>query len=97
MNTLDRENIRATLTQEAGRFLVEAHAVGLPVDRTHLLGWTVPLEKPKLATRLKRAIESGAVFYDWSIRTDVHGKTYVQASARVMGRHMNADLRRLGF
>jgi hypothetical protein len=51
----------------------------------------------RLAERYRAAVMAGAVFYDAEVKTDVNGKTYVQAHSRVMGRHANADLRALGF
>lgn len=51
----------------------------------------------RLSQRMVNAILADAVFYKPEIRTDTHGKTYVHASSRVMGKYMNADLKRLGF
>lgn len=51
----------------------------------------------KMADRLAKAIMAGAVYYDESVKYDVNGDPYVSASSRVLGRTMNADLRRLGF
>lgn len=51
----------------------------------------------KLARRYQKAALAGAVFYDTQVRTDVDGNTYVGCSMRVMGRHANADLTKLGF
>ena len=31
------------------------------------------------------------------VTLDVNGKTYVSAASQVLGRRMNADLKRLGF
>ena len=50
-----------------------------------------------LASRLAEAIDAGAVYYDHEVRTDVNGHTFVSARSRVLGRMMNADLKRLGF
>lgn len=65
------------------------------VDRPRTGGWLVRGEK--MARRLERALRAGAVYDSPRIATDVNGKTYVEGSAKVMGRYMNADLRRLGF
>lgn len=52
----------------------------------------------RLAERLVRAMEAGAVFYNVAERVrDADGSHYVGASSHVMGRYMNADLRRLGY
>lgn len=72
---------------------VEAHWSG--VDRPCVGGWAV--KDAKMAQRLKAAILAGVVYYDAQVHTDTAGKTYVHAPARVLGRTMNADLRKLGF
>lgn len=66
------------------------------VDRPNVGGYGVGPNR-KLAERLKRAIEAGVVYYDAQVKVDVNGATYVQANSRVLGRIMNADLKRLGF
>lgn len=50
-----------------------------------------------LARRLQRAIEAGAAFPIKGIATDKLGKTYALTDYNVMGRVLNADLKRLGF
>lgn len=65
------------------------------VDRKDGLGFLLPNEQT--ARRLERAINAGAVFAHMEIRTDVYGHTYVSAKSRVMGRYVNADLKRLGY
>lgn len=50
-----------------------------------------------LAARLEAAIRAGVVYVEPSIRVDVNGQSYVNANCRVLGRMLNADLRRLGF
>jgi hypothetical protein len=66
------------------------------VDRPITSGWQV---RNRDAVRLKRAIMAGAVCKSTRVATDVDGKTYVDhdGHARVSGRSMNADLKRLGF
>lgn len=66
-----------------------------PVDRPCTGGYLMP--NRKIAERLVAAINAGAVYVDPEIRTDINGRTYVSARARVLGRHANADLRALGF
>lgn len=69
------------------------------VDRPYTGGIGLP-NSPSgraLAQRLKKAIEAGAVFKPSGVKTDINGKTYVEAHAGVIGRTLNADLRRLGF
>ena len=70
--------------------------------------WSGDLDRPrtfgigagknrKLAERCARAINEGAVFSAPEVRTDVNGKTYVQAKCNVLARMLNADLKRLGY
>lgn len=51
----------------------------------------------QLAKRLASATEAGRVHEAAEILTDVDGRTYVQSSATVMGKRLNADLTRMGF
>lgn len=71
----------------------------LGTDRLPIMGWSLGARASArgLAERLRSAILAGKVFGPATIRTDVNGKTYVSADAFVLGRRMNADLRRLGF
>lgn len=64
------------------------------VDRPYGTGISV---QKKLASRLARAMEAGAVFLDPQIKTDINGNTYIEARCMVLGRHVNADLKKLGF
>ena len=69
------------------------------LDRRDGLNYGFNDTKPDryLAARLVRALDAGAALVFKSIGTDVNGKTYVQSEGRVFGRHMNADLKRLGY
>ena len=80
---------------EDDRIVVDALVKGVDVDRPETHGYVV--KDAKMAARLSAAINAGVVFYDPEVRTDVNGRTYVNAPSRVLGRMMNADLRRLGF
>jgi hypothetical protein len=66
------------------------------LDRPHTHGYVLG-NNSRLADRLSRAIEDGAVYENPRIVRDVDGRTYVQAHAKVMGKYANADLRRLGY
>ena len=66
-----------------------------PVDRPSTHGFV--LRNEKTARRLVNAINAQVVFADPVIKTDVDGRTYVQASSRVMAKYANADLKRLGY
>lgn len=65
------------------------------VDRPNGFGWTVGNQR--LADRLVLAIMAGAVFEDPRVREDINGRTYVTGTAKVLGRYLNADLRKLGY
>jgi hypothetical protein len=66
-------------------------------DREDVYAWALPSKGRALASRLARAVQAGAVLKNPVVKTDVNGKTYVSAESQVMGRHMNADLKRLGY
>lgn len=78
-------------------WVVDTRWEDVSVHRTVGLGWSVGAKKKRLAERLAAAIDAGVVFGQASIRTDVYGRTYIDATARVMGRYLNADLNRLGY
>lgn len=78
-------------------------------DDGHLSVWTVwhGVDRPctsgmsvkdrKMAARLTAAIEAGAAVTRGDVLTDVDGRTYVDEHWNVLGRMLNADLRRLGY
>lgn len=69
------------------------------VDRPQGAGWglrNTPAHN-KLALRLKAALEAGVVYRSATVATDVNGKTYVATQGHILGRTLNADLKRLGF
>jgi hypothetical protein len=70
---------------------------GADLDRPHTDGWSLAINKMSLAMRLKKAVDVGAVFQNPKIVTDINGKTYVSAEGHLMGRYLNAELKRLGF
>lgn len=79
---------------------VRVHYVGGDVDRRSGYGWGFrdTARNRALAARLCAAIEAGVVGSPAGILTDCGGATYVKSGgAFVLGRRMNADLRRLGF
>lgn len=87
----------ATIEKEANSYTVWTDWVGnKPLDRSRTFGISTGSNK-RLADRLARAINDGAVFYNPVIKSDVAGNTYVSADRRVMGRYLNADLKRLGY
>ena len=58
---------------------------------------SVVVTTKKVAERLARAIEDGVAYPYQGIKTDINGRTYVEAGYNVMGRRMNADLKKLGY
>lgn len=98
---LDGSNLQVTVTKVDDGVIpgwhVDTHTFGLPVDRTQLLGFGLTAKHGKLALRLQAAILAGRVFGAGIVRVDVNGKRYISADSKVLGRTMNADLKRLGF
>lgn len=78
---------------------VEWAPVDGALDRRSTGGWQLRDDAAgrRLAARLVRAVEAGAAVVFKGVKTDVNGRTYVHSERAVFGRHMNADLRRLGF
>jgi hypothetical protein len=64
------------------------------VDRPTPSGWSAPHH---LVDRLVRAILNGAAVRNPVIKTDVHGKTYVETDFVISGREMEQDLEAIGF
>jgi len=75
--------------------LWSVHPIWSDVDNPVGSGWLVRGER--LARRLEAALRAGVAIGPAEVCTDVNGKTYASYNHRVMGRYMNADLRRLGF
>lgn len=65
------------------------------VDRPYTGG--IGVKGMAMAKRLERAFLSGAAFSSTKIEKDINGKTYVSATYVVMGRHLNADLKKIGY
>lgn len=80
--------------RETDSYVVEAH--WSDVDRPVVHGISTG-GNLKLAERLRTAILAGAVYRNPEVRTDNGGKTYVSTTCMVLGRKLNADLKRLGF
>lgn len=66
-------------------------------DRGDVYAWAIPSKQEALASRLARAVRDGAVLTNPVVKTDVNGKTYVSCDSQILGRRMNADLKRLGY
>jgi hypothetical protein len=67
------------------------------VDRSQGCGWGIPIKKPQLAERLRKAIESGRLYDHVEVRTDSAGLTFMDAGHPIVGRRMNASLTEMGF
>lgn len=94
-----KPNAVLVITKDLGgapRYLVETHWTGVELDRPCTGGISTGGDW-KLAERLARAINAGAIHTDPKVVQDINGKTYVQSGHKVMGRYLNADLRKLGY
>ena len=82
-----------------GEFTVRTNVGGIKLDRTDLMGYRLPdtAHGRKLAERLRRAIEAGAVFPPTGVLTDIYGQTYLDYKTQVWGKYMNSGLKELGF
>ena len=66
-------------------------------DRERVYGWALSPKQQALAARLARAVQAGVVLKNPVKKTDVNGKTYISVDSQVLGRRINADLKRLGY
>lgn len=96
ISALDNVQYRTEIVGDGrGKYTVWPYVTNVNVDRPQGVGYGgLSLT---LARRMAVAIKAGAVFYDHTLRVDVNGNTYVNASTRVLGRTANADLKRLGY
>lgn len=67
------------------------------VDRPKGCGMGIRANDKALIGRYVAALRAGVVYSSAKVRTDVNGETYVSTTSKVLGRYLNADLRRLGF
>lgn len=79
---------------EENKVVVRVYAKG-NVDRKDVYGWVGI--KPAVADRLVAAVNAGKAVTVDGIKTDINGRTYVATTHYVMGRHMDRDLKALGF
>jgi len=103
MNTTTELQIEAVITKKIfegnpcitvrGRWIIE----GLDRNETTGIGFEDTEQGNVLANRVARAINAGVVFTNPEIKTDINGKTYIQANCNVRAKRANADLNRLGF
>jgi len=100
MSTTDLTASVKTIVTDDGYLRAEFHWAGAPLDRPRSHAISLGKDTPrarKLADRLAAATAAGAVHRNPTIKTDVNGNTYVQADCMVIGRTLNAGLKRLGF
>lgn len=86
-------SVEITARPEHGGY--EVAPIFANVDRPHTGGWVVT--RRSVAERLKAALLSGDAYESTEVVEDVNGKTYVATKAKVYGRTMNADLKRIGY
>lgn len=77
--------------------VVEIHWEGEPLDRPYTTGIHVAKKNHKLAQRLVRCINAQKAFEHPHVARDTNGKSYVSFTLLVIGKYLNADLKRLGF
>jgi len=88
---------------EDGKPIITVKVIWTPVDGTLDRQQTTSYslsDTPhhrKLASRLVKAIYAGAALPFKGIIKDVNGKSFVDCGMEVMGKYMNADLKRIGY
>lgn len=71
---------------------------GVTVDRPRTFAISLPTSRSwKLAYRLMAAINAQVACVNPFVTYDIYGKSFVESHCKVMGRTLNADLKRLGF
>mgnify|MGYP003983064137 CR=1 FL=1 len=65
------------------------------VDRPRTFG--ISVKRRSIAERLEKAINDGVAVTNQKIVKDELGQTYVEDENQVLGRRLNADLKRLGY
>lgn len=86
----------AEIQETEGRYVVLVNWTSPVVDRPCTGGISCGIDR-KLAGRLAACIDDGVCHEAPEVKTDINGKTFVSAACRVMGRRLNADLKRLGY
>lgn len=86
----------STCGSGSGLSVYPVYAVeGIAIDRPAPGGWVVTSRK--MADRLTAALRAGVAAPNPRIRVDIFGDTYASYDHVIMGKYMNADLRKLGF
>lgn len=80
---------------------ISVHPIWKGVDRPNVGGYGLKATHRKLASRLAAALACPTVYTarpgHCELKTDINGQTYISAFAPIIGRTLNADLKRLGF
>ncbi len=85
-------------TRVAVRTFWSCSAVTIDRPESHLVSCgSVTIKNIELAKRLARAIDAQACWTNPALRTDVDGNSYIMHDIKVLGRHLNADLKKLGY
>jgi hypothetical protein len=85
---------------KAELFVNVALKPSINIDRLFVHGWGLgaPSSRTwKLAERLQKAVLAGKAFGPASAKVDIHGASYISGPALIMGRYLNADLKKAGF
>jgi hypothetical protein len=89
-------NVKQAQTDGKPYLLVSATCPQRP-DLSLRYGIGLKITHRALADRLVRAINAGVVFTNVHVTKDVHDAEYITSTCHTIGRHLNADLKRLGF
>src|SRR4051812_6638327 len=98
MDTADtfRKHFSHVMVREDGDSLCVA-VIWKNVDRPDVGGWGLKKSHRSLANRLAAALATERIHANAEVKTDVNGQTYVSSHPPILGRKLNADLKRLGF
>jgi hypothetical protein len=79
------------------RYIVQPVCVSHPLATRYSISTGFGIGGRSLAERLIRAIDAGKAYTNTYRATDVNGAEYLGGDFHVLGRHLDADLKRLGF
>lgn len=93
------QQLRATahITEQDDAIYVAVIWSGVELDRPFTGGFRLMKGQMKLAQRLKRAIDDQQAYEDPEVVHDMNGQSYVEVRSLVLGKYMDADLKRLGY
>jgi hypothetical protein len=80
---------------EKGYKSLTMYVVDENIDRDRVHGIVVG---NKYVERVKKAMEDGAIYRSYEIKTDVNGNTYVSGDGlRIIGRYIPSSLKEMGY